>query len=293
MKDAHGESRVEEGQLYVVATPIGNLEDISSRALKTLAAVNVIAAEDTRVSAHLLARHGIEKRLVALHEHNEARMTPQVLDWLRGGASVALVTDAGTPAVSDPGARLVARAHEQGIRVIPIPGPSAPVAALSAAGIESPHFLFYGFLPSGGASRRKALAELATLPWTLVFFEAPHRIVECVGDLAQCLPGERTIVLARELTKIFETVHRCPLSDAPGWLESDPDRRRGEFVLVVSGSDRREDPGVADLDRALQPLLAELPLAQAVKLACAITGMRRKEIYSRALELSGRKGGKA
>lgn len=276
----------------MVATPIGNLEDITLRALKTLAGADVIAAEDTRVSAQLLARHGIEKRLVALHEHNEAKMTPRVLEWLREGACVALVTDAGTPAVSDPGARLVARTHEQGIRVIPIPGPSAPVAALSAAGIESPHFLFYGFLPSGGSARRKALVELAPLPWTLVFFEAPHRIVECVSDLAQCLPGERTIVLARELTKMFETVHRCPLADASGWLEADPDRRRGEFVVIVSGAGRREGPGAADVDRTLQPLLAGLPLAQAVKLACAITGMRRKEVYSRALELSGRRGGK-
>ena len=291
MKEAHGESRREEGQLYVVATPIGNLEDISLRALKTLAAADVVAAEDTRVSAQLLARHGIDKRLVALHQHNEARMTPRVLEWLCAGKSVALVTDAGTPAVSDPGARLVARAHQQGIRVIPIPGPSAPVAALSAAGLESPHFLFYGFLPSGAAARRKVLAELAPQPWTLVFFEAPHRILDCVSDLARCLPGERTMVVARELTKMFETVHRCPLADAPGWLEADPDRRRGEFVLVVSAAGGREEPGHADLARVLEPLLSELPLAQAVKLACAITGIRRKNVYSRALELSGRRGG--
>lgn len=273
----------------MVATPIGNLEDITLRALTALAQSDVIAAEDTRVTAQLLARHAIAKRMVALHQHNEAKIAPRILGWLAEGKRVALVTDAGTPGVSDPGARVVALAHERGIRVIPLPGPSAPVAALSAAGIASPHFLFYGFLPAGASARRKVLASLAPLPWSLVFFEAPHRVLECVGDLARCLPGERVIVLARELTKVFETVHRCALSEASAWIEGDPNRQRGEYVLIVSAAAEGAEPHADDLDRVLAPLLAELSLAQAVKIACAITSSRRNEVYARALEIAGRK----
>ena len=274
------------GQLYVVATPIGNLEDITLRALKTLAAVDVIAAEDTRNTAALLARHGIGTRLVSLHRHNETRAVSRVLGWMREGKNVALVSDAGTPAISDPGAHLVRAAGEQGLRVTPIPGASAAVAAYSACGLPESPILFHGFLPAKPGARRKALGSLASLPFALVFYEAPHRVLECVADLASCLGGGRTLVIARELTKVFESIHRCALGAALEWLRADPDRQRGEFVLIVSGATgARAAPG-EDWEATLAKMLAELPLAQAVKLTCALTGARRSEVYPRALELA-------
>ncbi len=267
----------------MVATPIGNLEDITLRALRVLAEVDIVAAEDTRNTAALLARHAIAKRPVALHEHNEARMAAQVLAWLREGRSVAVVSDAGTPAISDPGALVVAKAMAAGLRVVPIPGANAAVAAVSACGLTDGRFLFYGFLPARAASRRAAIAGLAPLPHALVFYEAPHRVLDCVGDLAAGLPGERTIVIARELTKVFETIAGMPLAQAPEWLRADANRQRGEFVLVVSGSGEAQG-AAAEWERLLLRLLEELPLAQAVRITCAVTGARRKAVYERALE---------
>ena len=274
------------GKLYVVATPIGNLGDISARALAVLAQADLVAAEDTRNTGHLLAHHGIKAKLVALHEHNEMQRAAELVARIQAGKTIALVSDAGTPAISDPGALLVARALEAGLTVCPIPGASAAIAALSAAGLAAPHFLFYGFLPAKSAARRTALEALRALPYALVFYEAPHRVTECVAALAEVLGGEREIVIARELTKLFEAIHRCRLDQAGAWLAADANRQRGEFVLIVSGAKAQAEPGLpAEAERVLRLLLAELPLKQSAALAAAITGARKNELYARALEL--------
>ena len=275
--------------LYVLATPIGNLGDIGLRALEILKSVDAIAAEDTRVTGHLLAHYGITKRLIAVHEHNERRAVGQVLALLGAGQSLALTSDAGTPAISDPGALLVAAVRSAGFLVTPVPGPNAAIAALSASGFTAPHFLFYGFLPERAAARRKALAPLAKLPFTLVFYEAPHRIAESVADLRAVLGGARRIVLARELTKLFETLHACSLADVEAWLASDPNRRKGEFVLVVEGADGGAGADTASAQRTLAVLLEALPLKQAVDLAAKITRGRKNDIYKLALTLKGKR----
>lgn len=274
-----------EGALYVVATPIGNLRDITLRGLEVLAAVNVVAAEDTRNTAHLLSHHGISAhKLIAVHQHNERGSALKVIALLQAGQSVAFVSDAGTPAVSDPGALLVAAVRAAGLRVIPIPGANAAVAALSAAGLNEPHFLFYGFLPNKSAARRGELQTLIGLPCALVFYEAPHRIVECVADLCAVLGGERQIVLAREITKLFETIHACALGEAEAWLLSDSNQQRGEFVVLVSGA--QAQPGLSvETINTLSLLLEELPLKQAVQLATKITGANRNELYQQALHI--------
>ena len=275
-----------EPALYVVATPIGNLRDITLRALDVLAAADVLAAEDTRNTAHLLTHYGISaNRLIAVHQHNERGAAEKIIGLLRSGQSVAFVSDAGTPAVSDPGALLVQAVRNAGLSVIPVPGASAAMAALSAAGLNEPHFLFYGFLPNKSAARRAVLLSLANYPFTLVIYEAPHRIVECVADLCAVLGGERKIVLAREITKLFETIHACALGDAESWLKSDSNRQRGEFVVLVSGA--ISQPGLsADTLGTLTKLLDELPLKQAVQLAAKITGASRNELYQRALQIA-------
>ena len=270
----------------MVATPIGNLEDISSRALDSLARADAIAAEDTRVTARLLAHHRLQGKLVAVHEHNERRAADWILEELAQGRNIALVTDAGTPAVSDPGATVVAKARAAGFKVVPIPGPNAAVTALSAAGIADGPFLFAGFLPAKPGPRRKALEALSALPYTLVLYEAPHRVVECIEDMAATLGAERSVVIARELTKLFEQIHRCRLGEAAAWLGADADRRRGEFVLITEGATVRNKSAKPDWESVLATLIAELPLAQAVKLACKLTGAKKNAVYARALELA-------
>ncbi len=274
-----------EPALYVVATPIGNLRDITLRALDVLAAADVVAAEDTRNTAHLLTQHGIgANRLMAVHQHNERTAAEKIVALLQAGQSVAFVSDAGTPAVSDPGALLVQAVRAAGLRVIPVPGANAAIAALSAAGLAEPHFLFHGFLPNKSAARCTALESLRDQACTLIFYEAPHRIVECVADLCAVLGGERQIVLAREITKLFETIHSCPLRDAEAWLLSDSNQQRGEFVVLVSGA--VPQPGLpAEARRVLETLLGELPLKQAVQLATQISGAGRNELYQLALQL--------
>jgi len=275
-----------ECALYVVATPIGNLSDITLRALEVLAAADTIAAEDTRNTRHLLQHHGIsDARLLALHQHNERGAAEKVIALLQQDKSVALVTDAGTPAVSDPGAVLVEAVRAAGFRVIPVPGASAAVAALSASGLSAPHFLFYGFLPNKSGARRTALQALAEHPYTLVFYEAPHRILECVEDLQAVLGNEREIVFAREITKLFESIYRCRLGEALAWLNSDPNNQRGEFVLLVSGAPQETGAIDAEAERILKLLLKDLPLKQAVQLAAQITGTGRNELYQHALSL--------
>ena len=270
----------------MVATPIGNLQDITLRALEILKAVDVIAAEDTRHTSHLLSHFGIRKTLLAVHEHNEMKSAGQLVARLQAGESIALVTDAGTPGVSDPGAVLVKACHEAGLPVIPIPGPSAVITALSAAGITASGFTFYGFLPATASQRRRTLEGLKTLHTALVFYEAPHRVLDCIADLASVLEPGRFLVIARELTKTFETIHRCLLQDAAAWLKGDANRQRGEFVLIVEPAPFIEAPPVSeDALRVIKLLLAEMPLKQAVKLAADITGAKKNALYDVALQL--------
>jgi len=273
----------------VVATPIGNLEDISLRALESLARADAIAAEDTRVTARLLEHHHLHGKLIAVHEHNERQSAERIIRELAQGKTIALVTDAGTPGVADPGALVVAKVRAAGFRVVPIPGPNAAVTALSAAGLPDSPFLFFGFLPSKSAARRKALEPLRDLPHALVLYEAPHRIVECVEDLSDVLGADRTVVLARELTKMFEEIHQCPLGDAAGWLRENSDRQRGEFVLIVAGAPAKEPGG--NWEPVLSALLGEMPLARAVKLTSEITGAKRNTVYERALSLAHKRRG--
>ncbi|WP_349254754.1 16S rRNA (cytidine(1402)-2'-O)-methyltransferase [Aromatoleum sp.] len=272
--------------LYVVATPLGNLQDITLRAQAVLASVEVIAAEDTRHSQRLLDALGIRSRLIALHEHNEQAAVGQVIRMLEAGQHVALISDAGTPAVSDPGARAVARVREAGFPVVPVPGACAAITALSAAGFVDNGFHFVGFLPARQAARKAGIESLRAQPVPLVFYESPHRIAECVADLADVLEPQREIVIARELTKMYEQIVRMPLPDAAAWLAGDANRARGEFVLIVSAAPAAEGIG-AEAERVLALLLAELPVKSAARLASEITGASRNALYARALELKG------
>ncbi len=276
--------------LYVVATPIGNLGDITLRALETLRSVDLVACEDTRHARHLLDHHGLRVPTLALHQHNENEAAAKLIGLLGEGKRIALVSDAGTPGVSDPGARAVAAVRAAGFRVVPLPGANAAIAALSAAGLLDEHFLFAGFLPAKVGARRTAIAALAAVDAALVFYEAPHRVLETVGDLAEVLQtqGEtqREIVIARELTKLFEQIERLPLAQALDWLEADANRQRGEFVLIVSAPPPRAGSELeSGAERVLAALLAELPVKQAVKLATEITGQPKNALYARALAL--------
>jgi 16S rRNA (cytidine1402-2'-O)-methyltransferase len=269
--------------LYVVPTPLGNLADLTRRAEEVLRAVPWVAAEDTRHSGPLLKQIGSPARTLPAHRHNENEAAARIVEKLRSGESVALISDAGTPGISDPGARVVAAVRAAGCKVVPLPGPAAVTTALSASGLPDEHFLFYGFLPNKGGQRRQAIEALRDYPCALVYYEAPHRVLETVADLAAVL-GERTLVIARELTKLFESIHSGPLTAALDWLKEDPNRQRGEFVLLVSGAPAGNDDGEGD--RVLKLLLAEgLPVKQAAKLASAITGTAKNTLYDRALAL--------
>ena len=273
-----------ENALYVVATPIGNLGDITLRALEILRGVDLVACEDTRHARHLLDHHGISVPTLALHQHNENEAAARLIRLLGEGRRVALVSDAGTPGVSDPGARTVAAVRAAGFKVIPLPGPNAAIVAMSAAGLADQRFLFVGFLPSKVGARRAVLTELASVNTALVFYEAPHRVMETVVDMAELLEPQREIVIARELTKMFEQIERMPLAAAAAWLAADANHQRGEFVLVVSGPPPRVGMD-AETERVLAALLAELPVRQAAKLAAEITGQPKNALYARALEL--------
>ena len=277
---------LEKSALYVVATPIGNLNDISLRALDILAKVDVIAAEHTRNSRNLLMAHGISTKLISLHQHNEMAMADKILTLLQAGKNVAVVTDAGTPGISDPGAILVNRVRQQGFPVIPVPGANAAICALSAAGIMNPHFLFYGFLPAKTGLRKRELTALQSQPWTLIFYEAPHRIVECVADMMDIFGPQRQLTVARELTKLFETIHVGTLEETMDWLQADANQQKGEFVLLLSGAEIPDKSGISEQAKhTLQCLLAELPLKQAVKLTTEITGENKNVLYQLALDL--------
>ena len=274
------------GTLYVVATPIGNLGDITLRAIETLKMVDAIAAEDTRHTSGLLSYFGISKKLIAVHEHNEQQSAEKLVAALKNGDNIALVTDAGTPGISDPGALVVLAARNANIIVVPIPGVSAVIAALSASGINQNGFYFHGFLPASGAARRKQLETLKTQTVTLVLYEAPHRIVECVEDIAKVLGADRIITFCRELTKTFETIYTCPASRAGAWLQADTNHQRGEFVLLIEAAPAVETQEISEeAQRVLKCLLAELPLKQAVALATEITSEKKNDLYELALSL--------
>jgi 16S rRNA (cytidine1402-2'-O)-methyltransferase len=284
----HGQAGVERPSLYVVATPIGNLADITLRALDVLKRVDVIAAEDTRFAQRLLKHHGVTARLMAVHEHNERGAAQKILQLLAQGKSIALISDAGTPAISDPGALTVAAVRGAGFAVVPVPGPNAAVCALSAAGLAAPHFLFYGFLPQQATARKRELAALKPLPHLLVFYEAPHRVVASVADIAAVLGDTRSITIARELTKLFETIHNCRLGEAAAWFAQDANRTKGEFVLLVEGAAAPAAPPAGAAQRVLEALMRELPLKQAVKLAVEITATRKNDVYEMALQMHKR-----
>jgi len=269
--------------LYVVATPIGNLGDITLRALDVLKGVDRVAAEDTRVSGQLLAHFDIRKPLVSIREHNEREAADKVTAWITAGEAVAYVSDAGTPAISDPGARLVTAVRAAGLTVVPIPGASAVTTALSAAGLESGQWLFHGFLPPKSGARRAQLQTLAALPSALVFYEAPHRIEETLADMAAVLDGARAVTLARELTKKFESIVTLPLRDAPAWLAADPNHVRGEFVVIVHPPAAAAAVVDSEAMRVLDVLLGALPPTLAAKLASQITGRSKAELYKMTL----------
>ncbi len=274
------------GTLYVVATPIGNLEDISARALRVLREVRLIAAEDTRHSARLLQHFGIHTPLTACHEHNEREEGSRLVQRLLGGDDLALVSDAGTPLISDPGYHLVRNARAAGVRVVPVPGACALIAALSASGLPSDRFVFEGFLPARSSARRQRLQAVVEEPRTLIFYEAPHRLLECLADLRELFGVERPAVLGRELTKTFETIKGAPLGELHDWVATDSNQQRGECVLLVEGwqAPHGEDTLSAEALRVLDLLLGELPLKRAAALAAEITGVRKNLLYQAALE---------
>ncbi len=279
---------INTGTLFVVATPIGHLEDITYRAVRVLEEVDLIAAEDTRHSQKLLSHYGIHTHLFSLHEHNEQQQTKRLLFRLQKGESIALISDAGTPLINDPGYRLVSAARTAGLKVSPIPGPCAAIAALSVAGLPSNRFVFEGFLQAKPVARRKRLHELVDEVRTMVFYESSHRIVQGLSDLRDCLGPERLAVVAREMTKTFETLKVGSLEELCNWLQANSDHQRGEFVILVEGS----TPSVADatetyIRKVLSILLMELPLNRAVPLATDITGSPRNKVYRLALALKG------
>lgn len=273
--------------LYVVATPIGNVTDITLRALHLLALADVVACEDTRKTGALLQRFGLSQPTIAAHQHNEREVADKIVERLQAGQRVALVSDAGTPGVSDPGARIVDAVRAAGLKVVPLPGPSAAIAALSASGLVNDRFHFIGFLPAKAKGREAALASLARETSTLVLYEAPHRIVDCVEALAAAFEPTRQVVFARELSKMFEEVHRCELKDALAWVKADQHRERGEFVVLVAGAVAATDAEDAEAERILQILLGECSVKQAANLAAQITGRKKNALYERALQLKG------
>jgi 16S rRNA (cytidine1402-2'-O)-methyltransferase len=284
--DVAGASKSTVGTLYVVATPIGNLDDMSARALKVLANVALIAAEDTRHSIRLLQHFGIDTPLAACHEHNERDEGGRFITKLLAGEDVALVSDAGTPLISDPGYHLVRQARAAGVDVVPVPGACALIAALSAAGLPSDRFIFEGFLPAKSAGRRGRLEQVKEEPRTLIFYEAPHRILECLEDMKLVFGAERPALLARELTKTFETLKGLPLAELCEFVASDSNQQRGECVVLVGGWSAPEGEAAISVQaqRVLDLLLAELPLKRAAALAAEITGVRKNLLYQAALE---------
>lgn len=274
------------GILYIVATPIGNLDDLSSRAIAVLSRASLIAAEDTRHSGRMLQAIGVDTKMMALHDHNERDRVERVLQKLEEGGDVALISDAGTPLISDPGFVLVREARRRGLRVSPVPGPCAIVAALCAAGLPTDRFAFEGFLPSKKGARAAALERLSSEAATLVFYESPHRILDAVADIVEVMGPNREVVIARELTKTFETFYSGSASEILHTLQDDPHGSRGEFVIMIHGAQKDDaDAGMEEADRLLRLLLSELPVKKAAKLVSEMTGKAKNDLYQRALTL--------
>lgn len=280
--------RFPAGALYVVATPIGNLGDISIRALSVLEMVDAVACEDTRNTGQLMKRYGLSKPMITTHQHNEVEAAEKIIERLQRGERVAIVSDAGTPAISDPGSRVVNAVISAGLSVIPIAGPSAVATAISASGLSGDGFHFVGFLPTKDAQRDSALQALSNSPAVLVFYEAPHRVLDSVTAMRHVFGDQRRIVIARELSKLFEQIHRCALSEAPTWLAADTHRQRGEFVLLIEGAKRSdsESDSMLEARRLLTLLLEECSVSQAAALAAKITGVKKNALYAMALEIT-------
>lgn len=274
----------ENGTLYIVATPIGNLSDMTAHAIDCLKTVDIIACEDTRTSGKLLNHFNIPTKTWAYHDHNAELQTPKFIEVLQQGKNIALISDAGTPLISDPGFRLVRACHQAGIKVSPVVGASAAIAALSVAGLPSDKFYFYGFLPAKTAGRQSELAKIKDVSATLIFYEAPHRIVDCIDDMIAVLGGEREVTFCREITKTFETIYPSTLSELKGFVESDSNQQKGEMVLVVAGaSESNNDEN--KFDDLLKRLLQDLSVKKAAQLASDITGAKKNALYDRALQL--------
>lgn len=273
-------------QLFVVATPIGHLDDMTFRAIDILKSVSIVAAEDTRQSAQLFKHYNISTQLTACHDHNESNKIEQLVQRLLAGDNIALISDAGTPLISDPGFKLVRAAQEHGIRVVPVPGACAAIAALSAVGLPSDRFSFEGFLPSKASQRISQLEKLKNETQTLIFYEAPHRILECVKNMAEVFGENRPVGFAREITKTFETIKKMTLKDLVSFIENDHNQEKGEIVLVVGGAPEKTDLEQEKLDDLLKRLLQDLSVKAASQLAADLTGVKKKVAYQRALELT-------
>ena len=272
-------------QLFVVATPIGHLDDMTYRAINVLKSVSLIAAEDTRQSAPLLKHYNITTPLTAVHDHNEDHKINSMIEKLQNGENIALISDAGTPLISDPGFRLVRAAQQAGIRVTPIPGACAAIAALSSVGLPSDRFLFVGFLPSKASQRQGQLEQLKDHSETLIIYEAPHRIVDCLSDIQAIFGADRRIGFAREITKTFETIVQKPVGELLEWVKADHHQQKGEMVLVIAGNPNEADLEQQKVDQLLTRLLEDLSIKSASQLAADLTGLKKKALYQRALEL--------
>jgi len=277
-------------QLFVVATPIGHLDDMTYRAIDVLKSVALIAAEDTRQSAQLLKHYNITTPLTACHDHNENNKIDYLIEKLQSGENMALISDAGTPLISDPGFKLVRAAQEKGIRVIPVPGACAAIAALSAVGLPSDRFSFEGFLPSKSSQRLAQLEKLKDETQTLIFYEAPHRILDSIKDMAKVFGSERPVGFAREITKTFETIKKMTLGELVTFIEADHHQQKGEIVVVIGGSIQQKDIDQEKLDQLLSRLLQDLSVKAASQLAADLTGIKKKVAYQRALELQSQTG---
>jgi 16S rRNA (cytidine1402-2'-O)-methyltransferase len=279
------ENSIEKSVLYVVATPIGNLKDVTYRAVEVLSQVDHIAAEDTRHSARLLKQYQIHTPCSALHEHNERQVAHSIIEKIRQGETWALISDAGTPVVSDPGYFLIKEARNQGVKIVPIPGPNAAIAALSASGMPSDRFIFEGFLPTKSTARQKHLHTLAAESRTLLFYESPHRVLATLQDMQTVFGDDRQMVFARELTKTYETIRQDSIAKILEWIANDAQQLKGEMVLIVAGAEKTSVGGLGQADTVLGLLLAELPVKQAAHLASKITGVKKNELYQKALTM--------
>jgi len=277
-----------QGILYVIATPIGNRADMGERAISVLKQVDLVAAEDTRHSKGLLQHYGIGTPMQAYHDHNEEQATPKLIQRLLEGDNIAIISDAGTPLLSDPGYHLVKAAHASSIKVSPVPGACAAIAALSVSGLATDRFMFAGFAPHKQGARQNFYREFEYQVATLVFYESSHRIVASVKDMLLVFGEKRRVVLAREISKLFETVYSTTIGDLLDWLQADANQQKGEFVLVLEGVKEQMNPQFADLEQLLKILLEELSVKQASQIAAKITGVKKNQIYKLALELSGK-----